>query len=553
MKSFALAVAGVVALSGAALQPALSLLPGHYPTATAVDLGTAQLFSEPDPDAALAGVQIFVSAGLDRQPTQSSGVAALVADCIVRTPVASDVAAAPDLQISARRVTESLSQAPIRLPVVVPSGFPVSEASPAPQASIEAAPVTAAPTSSTSPAPSLSASATPSAPAPAASPSVAPAPTFGLTPSSPKPARVLARPKPLPTQSVPVGMLPVRDAIAALGGTLTYTVDGRSAHFYLEGTSSQLPHLIALFAGALAKPDFSPGTLAVARASLASRVSDLEGNALSVGIQMFRRRYYETGAALPALGTAESLASLTSDDATAFYRQNYRRGALYASAVGNATSATTDALRSLAASLPDGAPAPVVGKAVSIPVSAPRIVARRDVGEPLVVIGFAAPSPGSKDFGAMLVLESLLSDAFERDSATTLSLAERSVGAFYLYDSSPASLVVYVNGGRVDPSVALREVLTVVKSLSLKPLGSSALKHFKTAAEGEFVTDSVNLSDRSYLLGTFATQGLGSDAINAALGALDRTSGADIQRVAKTYLQRYIVALVLPRSQSEGT
>ena len=40
---------------------------------------------------------------------------------------------------------------------------------------------------------------------------------------------------------------------------------------------------------------------------------------------------------------------------------------------------------------------------------------------------------------------------------------------------------------------------------------------------------------------------MGPDAINAALGAVNQTTPADVQRAAKQYLQRYIVALVLPR------
>jgi predicted Zn-dependent peptidase len=149
----------------------------------------------------------------------------------------------------------------------------------------------------------------------------------------------------------------------------------------------------------------------------------------------------------------------------------------------------------------------------------------------------------------MLVLQSLLSAAFERSSATSESFLERSVGAFYLYDSTPASLVVYVNGSQVDPSLALRELLLVSHSLSTRPLAATPLEHFKAIAEGQFLSDSVNLSDRSYLLGTFSSQGLGDDSINAALGSLQKTTGADVERVAKTYLQRYIVALVLPRQE----
>jgi len=114
-------------------------------------------------------------------------------------------------------------------------------------------------------------------------------------------------------------------------------------------------------------------------------------------------------------------------------------------------------------------------------------------------------------------------------------------------------LVVYVNGNRVDPSLALRELLLVSKTLGAQPIGATSLRKLKTSAEGTFVTDNVTLVDRSYLLGALAAGGLGSDPINAALAAIEHTTASDVQRVAKKYLQRYIVALVLPRQSSEGT
>jgi predicted Zn-dependent peptidase len=419
------ALAAVLGLTAAAPTPA-----PRFPQAFATDLGVTHLIAETDADAVLGGVQIFVAAGLDRETPRTSGISALVAECLLRTPVKGT---------------------------------------------------------------------------------------------------------------------PLREAVAAQGGSLTYTVDGRSVHYYLEARAAVLPALVRLVGSALAAPDFSPATIAAARGSLTSRISENDANALAVGIAMFRQAYYLTGAGGPALGSAASLAQLGSVDLKAFFAKTYKRGAVFASAVGNMTSGLADAVKTLASALPDGAPDPVVEKAKTIPAEAPRIIAHRDIGAPWAVVGFAAPAPGSRDFGAMLVLEKLLSDAFERDSATTLGFVERSVGAFYLYDSSPASLVVYVNGTQADPSLALRELLVVSHSLSLKPLGAEPLRRYKSAAEGEFILDSTSLSDRSYLLGTFESQGLGTDAINAALAAVEKTTGADVQRVAKNYLQRYIVALVLPR------
>jgi predicted Zn-dependent peptidase len=400
------------------------------------DLGSLKLQSESDADARLGGVQVFFSAGLDRQTIAQSGIAALTAECLARTPV------------------------------------------------------------------------------------------DGVA---------------------------LRDAIAARGGTLQYTIDARAARYYLEARADDLPALLGLFARAIAAPDFSDATLGAARTALTARIGEIEGDPRSLAVQMFRRSYYLDGAGLPALGTTASLTSLAASDVTAFYRAQYRRGGLRASAVGRITPALGAAVRGLGEAVPQGTLAAVASKTKSIPESAPRIIARRDIGAPHVVVGFAAPSPGSKDFGAMVVLQSLLGNAFERTSATTLGSVQRSVGASYLYDGSPASLIVYVNGGRVDPMVAIRELFVVSKSLAQQPLAPAALRTFTTAAEGAFITEAVTLSDRSYFLGTLGSQGLGADAINAALTSIERTTPADVQRVAKKYLQRYIVALVLPRSAPEGT
>ena len=435
LRSLAVVASAAIPLLAAAPAPAPLQ---HYPAASVASFGITQLTSEPDADAAIAGVQVFVAAGLDRETQRQNGVSALVAECIMRTPV---------------------------------------------------------------------------------------------------------------------GGVALRDAVAAAGGSVGYTVDGRSVHYYLEGRTQNLVALVGLFARALDAPDFTPATLAAARDALVARIASVQNDAVLVGIEMFRRSYYTSNAGSPALGTPASLAALGSADVTAFYGATYKRSAVTASAVGAPVAGLGRAIGALADKLTDSALSAAGQQTRTIPALPPRIIARRDVGAPWIVVGFAAPAPDSHDFGAMLVLESLLSDAFERQSTTTLGSIEKSIGATYLYDTSPASLVVYVNGALVDPSMALRELLVVSRSLSQKPIGAQPLQHFKAAAEGRFLTDSVNLSDRSYLLGTFASQGLGPDAINAALGALDATTPADVQRVAKAYLQRYIVALVLPRemSSSEGS
>jgi len=79
-----------------------------------------------------------------------------------------------------------------------------------------------------------------------------------------------------------------------------------------------------------------------------------------------------------------------------------------------------------------------------------RIVIRRDVPQPYVVLGFAAPSLGDRDFAATLVVRSLLADLFDRESTTTLPALRRAVGAIYSYDLRPAQLALWINGARLD-------------------------------------------------------------------------------------------------------
>ena len=343
---------------------------------------------------------------------------------------------------------------------------------------------------------------------------------------------------------------PLRDAVARSGGTINYTIEDTSVHYYVEARPERVSDVLRAFSKALAQPDLSQPTIDAARTSLQQRVNEGERNPLRVGVQMFKESFLEAGSAFPEFGTVSSLAAIGPATLRDFYAQTYRRGAISASVAGKMTPNVTGALGELARALPPGTIAQVTATAKALPTTPTRIIAERNVGKPFVVLGFAAPAPGSRDFGAMLLLESMLSSAFKAASATTISAAEQPVGAFYLYDSVPASLVVYVNGGTgVDPDLALRDILLISKTLAAKPMGEDTLRQLKETTAGEFVTDATSLADRSFLIGTFANGLLADRSINGAIEAIESATSADVQRAAKAYLQRYIMAFVLPRRQ----
>lgn len=429
-----LAASALVAFSLTALAPATAAT-ALYPAVSTVDFGGIKLIAQPNPDAQLCGVQIFLRAGLDRQQRNRSGVAALVAEIVLRTPV------------------------------------------------------------------------------------------DGVA---------------------------LQDRIAQSGGSINYAIEGQYAHLYVEGRAEQMPALLGFFARAIAAPDFSSKAVGAARDALVARIDDAMRNPLSIGVTTFKRSFYaSSNAGLPELGSKGTLAGLLPADAQAFFDGSYRAGGALVTAVGNVTPETSAAVKALVATLPAGSPsaAPPSGTA-QLEGASKRLIARGDTRSPWLVFGFAAPSPGSRDFSAMLVLEALLAKTFDEGSVTTASATQRRFGSLYLYDAKPATLIVYSNGVNVEPQAAINQVNLTLAALSSATLQKDAVKKLGAVAEGLFLTRNMALVDQAWLLGNFALQGLPPDYANAALAGMSTVSAADVSRVARRYLKKYTLAIVLPKAAS---
>jgi zinc protease len=407
------------------------------PHTTVVDLGGARAYVHADQGAPLAAVELFVRAGLDRQTSSQSGLAALVAEVVLRTPVPSTGAEQP---------------------------------------------------------------------------------------------------------------LPLVDAVDARGASVSYVVSAQHVRFYVEGTPEGLAAAAPLVARALAAPAFDPATVAAARAALGERIADDEGDPRIVGLQMLRSSYYRGSAGLPVLGDPGALGTLGAADAKAFFTRWYLRGDAFVAAVGQ-TGATTDAAsRALVQALAAGT-APAAALATR-PIGAQpkRIVTHRDVAATYVVLGFAAPSLGDRDFAAALVLRAVIAGVFERAGATTQPQVFRAAGTFYGYDTAPAQLVLWINGGRLDPEQGLAGVDALLKRAAGKPLAPAVLSRYKETARGAWSLQTVSLDERAFAVGNAVAHGLDADANDAVGAAIARVTGADVQRVAKKYFQRFDVALVIPRA-----
>ena len=349
----------------------------------------------------------------------------------------------------------------------------------------------------------------------------------------------------------PVQGTPLEDAVKAAGGSVSFSSEPRRMRFYVESSSQAFPAVLQLLHDALAHPDFTPATLADARTHLNDLIARDQTSALRVGIDMLNRAFYQNSdAGLPRYGLSETLAGFASTDARAFYNEHYRRGDAVVSAAGAIPAGTPPA--SVVDGLPAGTSAAVAIKQGPLPSTSRQIIARRDVPVPWLVAQYRAPDMSSRDFGAMLILtefmQRTLSEVSDVPGIATRPAAQRGVGAFYNFDSSPANVILYVDGGLGDPSRAFSTALGVVGVLGQARLGGD-LAELKNFAIGRLLEDSQTLEDRSFLAAVYASHHLTGDYRTELVKAINATKPADLQRVASRYLSTPTIALVLPRSQ----
>ncbi len=349
----------------------------------------------------------------------------------------------------------------------------------------------------------------------------------------------------------PVDGRALLDAVDAGGGSIAFAVTAQHVRFYLEAPAATLPRLAALTARALAAPAFDAPTEAAARAALADRIGEEGRDPRTVGLQMVHQAYYTGGAGMPALGEPAALAQLDPAGARAFFARWYVRGDAVLAAVGRTGPATEAAAAALAGALPPGeVPAATL---TTRPYGArpKQIVAQRDVEAPYVVVGYAAPSLGERDFAAALVVRALVEGVLQPSGATGAA-PFRPAGVIYGYDAAPAQLAVWIDGARNDPTVALATLIGVLRGAATKPLATSILARYVETARGEWALETLSLDERAFAVGNAVTHGLDPDTDAAVEAALRGVTAADVERVAKRYFQRFDVALVVPRSTGTG-
>lgn len=354
--------------------------------------------------------------------------------------------------------------------------------------------------------------------------------------------------------ATPVNGVALGDAIAAAGGSLTFTVDPHDVRFEIEALPEDAGKVLALVHTGISAPAFDPATVRTARTKLIERIAENQQVALQVGLDMLNSTMATSAnAGLPEFGLPAALAQLGPDDVKSFFATYYRRGGSYVSAAGRIDGLSAGTLAAFGQTLPDGNTTAISVKLPKLSGSSRQLVAQRDISAPWLIAQYPAPLIGSKDFGPMLVLASFmqrtLADMADVPGVVSETYASRAVGAVYQYENAQPDLVLYVNGGIGNPNRSFSTALSIASILATTKLEGS-IDDFKAIASGDFISSTNTLEARAWLAVIYDENGQQPDYLSRTLDAISQTSAADLQRVAREYLSNPTIALVLPREDS---
>ncbi len=352
-------------------------------------------------------------------------------------------------------------------------------------------------------------------------------------------------------QQTPVeGNATLSETVAAVGGSISYTLAPVDTHYYLECRNADFPRLLHNLRSALRHPAIAG--LPAARAKALSAIEQLTKNPLESAYAMIRQiRYQGTGFAFPDSGNALSIRRLSAADVRAYASSYQRGGGTIVALEGAVSPAALAAARSEFSDFSS-----VAAPALTNPRLVERtnqVVEHRNVTVPWVAVAYEAPNQYSPDFAIMLVIEALLGQggdvnalAFNSDAAAPAQY----VGAYYQYEARPGSLIVFLDGDTGNVDQAIHDLQGGIARLRTTGLSGDLIAQAKRLALGNFYVSIANLSEESWLLGRAAASPDGAQFENLLPQRIAAVSAADVHRVAQRYLSKETVALVLPQAAS---
>jgi predicted Zn-dependent peptidase len=313
-----------------------------------------------------------------------------------------------------------------------------------------------------------------------------------------------------------------------------------------------------VIAQALKHAEFDEESLGRARQLVAADVARENADPFRVAYAAIRTNLYrESPYRLPFFGLAESTRRLTREAALRFYHTGYRPENMVVSIAGDVSP---ERAHHVAATLlayfdrPELPPSHHSTASPDILAETVRVVRRLPTHTTHVVAGFRAPGLAHPDYPAFAVLSAVIgggkSSRLFRQVRDTEGVGYI-VGAFTPPLVRESHLLAFVevdskrNAGSDTGEIEKRLVQTTLSILAMPPTAQEVERARRYVA-GTHALAHQRTRDRAFYFGWYEAMGLGYEFDAEFARRVAAVTPEDVARVAKKYLDKYVLAVIMP-------
>jgi predicted Zn-dependent peptidase len=351
--------------------------------------------------------------------------------------------------------------------------------------------------------------------------------------------------------------LQLADAIEFLGARLSTGAGQHTSVVQLHTPLPKLDSALALLADVTLRPTFPADELERQRKERLTTLTQWRDQPRSIASVIFSQTLY--GASHPygrqTLGDPNTVATLSAADLKAYYQANYHPGNATVIVVGDVTAAAIRPKLEAAFGKWAGAATPKVTltDAKQVPTRQVYLVDKPGAAQSEIRIGRIGVPRLTEDYFPLIVMNTILGGSFT--SRLNQNLREEhgyTYGASSGFDFRPAP-GPFVAAAAVQTDVtdkALGEFMKELKGItdSVSPTEVTRAKNYVALG---FPAEFQSVSTIALQLGDIVTYGLPDDYLNNYIGRVQQVSRADIERVAKKYIDPNHIAIIVVGDRSK--
>ncbi len=368
----------------------------------------------------------------------------------------------------------------------------------------------------------------------------------------------------------------MQEDIGALGGNVSATWQPEWTQINALTVRDQFKEATFLITNVLKNADFGgsdPTALSDIRQQILSDVDGRDADLFQTAYGGLRRALYpDSGYALPAAGTLQSVERLTHDDLVTFYDRYYVPRNFVMVVLGDVDP--QEAIATIKEDMDDfpagrtGRRGDLMPDPPPLPAQDPSPVRRYqpDLAESAIMVGYRVPPATSPEYPAMLVANALLGGM--KTSRMFTNLREKQSLAYELGSVYSPQLIasdiagyVFAPPTRIDPTtkkavptvgLVKEQILAQFDSLKTTPPTPAELARAQHFLIGSYKIKHERIEDRAFLLG-FAEMARGDADFDTDYAKyVNAVTAADVQKVATEYFNHPAISTIEPDAATLG-